>query len=101
MEYLMLAIGLFVWWLYYGLECYLNGTLNGGSLMPFVCWFEELSWNTPVTGWRARLEFTCGDADWARKLPGLGHFIPVCVLLPLGPWLIWRAWGWIAGGQSS
>lgn len=88
---ILLALGVFVWWLYYGLECYLNGTLNGGIRMPFACWFEELSWNMPFVGWRARLDFTCNDEDWARRLPGWGHFIPTCIVLPLAPELIWRA----------
>jgi hypothetical protein len=95
MDVLFILIGLLIWWLYYGLECFLNGTMvQGGPYrlgMPFVCWIEELSWNLPFVGWRARLDFTEGDAEWAKELPGPTHFIFSCVLLPLAPWLIFRA----------
>jgi hypothetical protein len=87
-----LCFGLVAWWLYYGLECFINGATTGGFWLPLVCWFEELSWNLPFVGQKCRLAHTRGDADWAKQLPGPVHFLLTCVLLPLGPWLVYRFW---------
>jgi hypothetical protein len=94
-DVLLLAFGAAFWWLYYGLECFLNGTMNQGGPyrlgMPFVCWLEELEWNLPIVGKLFRLDFTCGDEEWAAKLPGRVHFALTNVLLPLAPWIVYRA----------
>ena len=90
---LLLIAGLFIWWLYYGLECFVNGA-HGGVELPFVEWWRELCWNLPFVGQRFRLKQTSGDVEWAAQLPGIFHFGITCVLLPLAPWLVYRIlWG--------
>ena len=91
MDALHLLFGLSIWWLYFGVECFLNGSMRGGLLMPFIEWWNELLWNLPVCGWRFRMRFTGGDQWQAARLPGRWHFLAVNVLMPLSPWLAWRA----------
>jgi len=81
----LLGIGVFFWWLLYGVECFINGTGRIGVFMPFACWFEELLWNLPFVGKRFRLKFTDGDKEWASKLPGPIHFVLMCIVFPLIP----------------
>ncbi len=85
-----IAAGVAFWWIYFGVECFLNGELRGGLSMPFFAWFQELGWNLPFVGETARMEFTCGDKARADKLPGRWHFVLTNVLLPLFPWIIYR-----------
>jgi hypothetical protein len=90
-EAICLIGGLAFWWLYFGLESWLNGAM-GGPELPFVEWWRELCWNLPGSwGMHFRMKQTCNDAEWAMRLPGPLHFAITCVLLPLGPWLIFKA----------
>lgn len=88
-----LALGVGLWYVVYGLECLMNGAFRGGPLLPFVCRWEEFTWNLPVYGPQARLAFTGGDAKWALQLPGVWHFLLMNIALPFGPalWALTRA----------
>jgi hypothetical protein len=93
-EFLCLFIGLLIWWFYYGLECFLNGAQSAGPwyglTMPFTQWLHELSWNLPFVGRIFRVRYAGGYGDTANMLPGRVHFLIVCVLLPLAPWMAYR-----------
>lgn len=79
-----IALGVVIWWLYYGVECFLNGAV-GGWWLPFAEAWRELKWNLPIVGWTYRLADANGDAEWAAMLPGPIHFVFTCVVLPLVP----------------
>ena len=85
--FLLLGIGL--WWMYYGVECFINGAM-GDWRMPFREAWRELLWNVPIYGWHWRLQFTRGDIEWAKDLPGPFHFLFNCVYVPLAPWIGYR-----------
>jgi len=89
----LLLLGLVVWYFYYGLECFLSGAYSEFSdfTMPFEQWCLELSWNLPIVGDIFRRKFANGDEEWADKLYSPLHFLITCILLPFGPWLIYKA----------
>ncbi len=74
------------WYVYYGLECYLNGASIGRNqyAMPFLCLWEETLWILPG-GRRRKLAFARGDADWADELPGPVHYVLTHGLILGGP----------------
>lgn len=89
----LLWFGLVIWYFYYGVECFLNGaySLVSDFIMPFEQWCLELSWNIPFVGETFRVKFANGDKEFADELYCPLHFLITCVLLPLGPWLIYKA----------
>lgn len=118
MDYFIVAVclivGFFLWYFYYGLECFLNGATiaHDQYTMQFHCLWEELLWNLPGGGERKAQfvkeyigDIPCGTfVDYSyediRKnnrykevgravLPGLGHFVLTHMFLPLIPLLIY------------
>ncbi|KKT91053.1 MAG: hypothetical protein UW92_C0019G0008 [Candidatus Jorgensenbacteria bacterium GW2011_GWA2_45_13] len=45
----ILILGLIIWYLFYGLECFINGGTIGKSrfFFPFECLWNEILWNLP------------------------------------------------------
>lgn len=112
-----IIIGLVIWYFYYGLECYLNG-----STLIFLCLWQEITWILPGgrkrKGRFVRNEIICyeegkelydgsicasNNGTWRHKavvegdlyeqcgediLPGWKHFLCVHVLIPLMPLII-------------
>ncbi len=42
-----LLLGLFQWWLFYGLECYMNGDMGGVLPMHIRCLWQDVKWLLP------------------------------------------------------
>lgn len=112
---LSMALGDLLWFLYYGMECSINGAYNpteSSLRMVWRCWQEERSWILPggrklkgeyikklmgsfenghIGEWRYRdirennLYEEVGDAE----LPGLGHYILTHICLPSIPLCIY------------
>jgi hypothetical protein len=90
----LFAFGLLVFWVFYGIECTLNGA-SGGLDMPFREWVVEAKWNIPFWGRKFRVvylrkqlrkdEITKEDH---KMLPGFLHFLLVTTL-PFVPFLGW------------
>jgi len=70
-----------VWYLVYGLECFINGGMGGWEL-PFRCLWDDIRFNSPG-GWQRRLRAVNGDEDWARQFPGIKHVVAMHVLFPV------------------
>ena len=88
-----LIAGFILWYIYYSVEC----VINGGSIMrntvwemQWKCFLEELSWFLPG-GNKRRIQFLknigCDEKD-LDKLPGRFHFIFTHIFIPLFPTLI-------------
>jgi hypothetical protein len=90
-----LVFGFVLWWIYYGLECYINGEIGCNQYaMRFRLMWEEFLWILPG-GKKRKLEYCNGNEDLADTLPGPLHFICTHILLPFGPavvayYVIWR-----------
>ena len=93
-DIITLVLGLTIWHFFYGVEV----ALNGGTFLypypiwtaPFYHWWFEMLQQLPFVGKRFRLEWTCGDEEKAQRLYMPFHFVCMCILLPLGPWLLYR-----------
>jgi hypothetical protein len=92
-----LPFGFIMWYLYYGLECFINGGSigNDGDLrtMLLPCLKQEFRWLMPF-----------GDkSDIPRGFPtgiyGLFHFLFTHIFIPLSPTVVYIAfmkiWGWM------
>lgn len=87
---LLLLFGFGCWYVLYGLECYMNGAIQGGNWMPFIQCYREFCWCLPWVGKKFRLADTLGDEEWAAMLPGRFHFMTMCVGLPLSPLIFYH-----------
>lgn len=79
-----LLFGLSVWYLYYGIECAINGGMLGRRYPRLDCLREEITWILPG-GYAKKLRHCGGNRTLADTLPGIPHFIGIHVLLPFGP----------------
>jgi hypothetical protein len=78
-----IACAAIVWWLYYDLECWMNGAT--GRWRVFQWLWNDIRFNLPG-GWERRLKTSRGDAEWAAEFPGISHLLGTHVFLPLGVW---------------
>lgn len=97
-----LMYGLVLWWLWYTMECAVNGSMERIWSMAFVHMVQDVRCNLPIVGWKYRLELTNGDEKWAKMLPGRWHLLFTHVLLPtvfiwMSP-LVEYVYGGIVGG---
>lgn len=74
-----LGAGVFFWYFYYGIECFINGAIGEWEL-PFRCFWQDLRCNLPFYGDRYRRTLVCGD-----EYPGRLHFLFTHIVLPLTP----------------
>ncbi len=84
-----LFFGFILWYCYYGVEC----AINGGTIcrnqwfFHFPLLWEEFKWILPG-GFNRKLNYTNGDIELAKTLPGIPHFIFTHMFIPLIPFLL-------------
>jgi hypothetical protein len=82
----LIILNLGIWYILYGLECYLNGGSIGRNqfLMVFQCFYEDLLWVLPG-GISRKIKYcneAFGNLDMVDKLPGIPHFIFMHICIP-------------------
>lgn len=87
-----LVFGLAFWYIFYGLELYMNGASfgKGSKYSIFHYLWEEFLWILPG-GRKMKIKF-CEDRDMsseeAKDLPGVFHFMFTHILIPFGPTIL-------------
>ena len=78
-------LGHIMWYVLYGLECY----MNGGSKSPYYYYFlQDLTFILPG-GWRRKLNYCKGDIDLAKSLPSIFGFLFTHIFIPLIPLFVY------------